>query len=811
MTLWDVTSQKLTPISSKFQCHSRAISSIDWCHSNPNILASSSNDSDISIWDVRTAEKPHKLRSWTPIINGAIKVLWNRKQSEHILASSVNSQLLIWDVRKTSIPMSLIMADTKPILDFDWSYDKSSQILTATGSNVLKIWSLLHPKTPTATIVESKPIVRGCFTPFGRGVVTVPSVPTHGWKLYAISENKTPVLANEFGSDDADNYQWTQLAWRKCLVSGFYEHQLLSWNGQSESLKLWKMHHEDYTKCQYIHSLKCKEMTTDKPPSHRSKLTSSSIKQTVNHEISSMVTPSYVSDLSFDVKTSILTAHVNRIHHPVQIKMVFPNMYPNRAMPQLTLTSSMPTKYLYEMRKELLAMVEERVSQSKNCVLNILDFIYNHKTPDTLDNPEQIETDGIDVVDYVTKPSDTLASIALTHNMTLTEIKKLNNIQHSIHLYPGKIIKVKASDNLSDGLRASGIHGKFLPSKKSKYPSLSSSKTVETLPDYYGIPCTYIGLTRNVKGVLAMTSTLLIFEPDDKNGDTLRSSLSYEMSSVKSVHLIKPDPSYEVKFEVIIEENHEKSKHLFTSEKSYAEHFCKKSESLIETKKASSLLENLNIDTIPVSSSFQREKLSEDFAPQIKLKSSSRNVKPMVTITEDDDSDEDMARLLSPSSTIDEYFIQLITPSLPYVHRDAKFNLIFSTRLHGTSLNTLYRLCKGHSTTILVVKDSTGCIFGGFSTEPWNSVSSTFFGSGESFLFSYKPNFCVYSWTRANRYFQLATKKYLAMGGGLGGYGLWLDDELFHGASDVSNTFLNRKLSQSNVFECKVLEVWSLE
>jgi hypothetical protein len=56
-------------------------------------------------------------------------------------------------------------------------------------------------------------------------------------------------------------------------------------------------------------------------------------------------------------------------------------------------------------------------------------------------------------------------------------------------------------------------------------------------------------------------------------------------------------------------------------------------------------------------------------------------------------------------------------------------------------------------------------VFGGYASEPW-AAHPNFFGTGECFLFTLKPQFNAYKWTKANNLFMYAQRDGIAMGGG---------------------------------------------
>ena len=72
--------------------------------------------------------------------------------------------------------------------------------------------------------------------------------------------------------------------------------------------------------------------------------------------------------------------------------------------------------------------------------------------------------------------------------------------------------------------------------------------------------------------------------------------------------------------------------------------------------------------------------------------------------------------------------------------------LRYSTEQHGCSLRTAYNRCEGVGSTVLLVLDGQGSIFGAFSGDAWR-VDKHYYGNGESFLFTVHPQFQVYPWT----------------------------------------------------------------
>ncbi|CAL8356943.1 unnamed protein product [Arctogadus glacialis] len=175
------------------------------------------------------------------------------------------------------------------------------------------------------------------------------------------------------------------------------------------------------------------------------------------------------------------------------------------------------------------------------------------------------------------------------------------------------------------------------------------------------------------------------------------------------------------------------------------------------------------------------------------------------------ESDDDLLPVLCDHShLLDDQHLERIAVHMPARTKGYKWQLAYSTVVHGTSLKTLYRNMSGlDKPVMLVVKDMQNKVFGAFSTEPFR-VSGSCYGTGETFLYSFSPDFKVYRWTGENSYFVRGHLDSLQIGGGGGGFGLWLDADLYRGASHSCPTFHNPPLSTQQDFLVQDLEVWTL-
>ena len=88
------------------------------------------------------------------------------------------------------------------------------------------------------------------------------------------------------------------------------------------------------------------------------------------------------------------------------------------------------------------------------------------------------------------------------------------------------------------------------------------------------------------------------------------------------------------------------------------------------------------------------------------------------------------------SSIMSNAVLQQLSSALPSRFAYSDWRLLYSTCVHGISINTLYLRTEGCGSCLLVLKDRNGNTFGGFCSE-WRPPSrpAHFYGSGETFLF----------------------------------------------------------------------------
>ncbi|XP_076784039.1 nuclear receptor coactivator 7 isoform X1 [Arvicanthis niloticus] len=179
---------------------------------------------------------------------------------------------------------------------------------------------------------------------------------------------------------------------------------------------------------------------------------------------------------------------------------------------------------------------------------------------------------------------------------------------------------------------------------------------------------------------------------------------------------------------------------------------------------------------------------------------------------EEEEEEEEGLPVLQPhSALLENMHIEQLARRLPARVQGYPWRLAYSTLEHGTSLKTLYRKSASlDSPVLLVIKDMDNQIFGAYATHPFK-FSDHYYGTGETFLYTFSPNFKVFKWSGENSYFINGDISSLELGGGGGRFGLWLDADLYHGRSNSCSTFNNDILSKKEDFIVQDLEVWTFE
>jgi len=167
-----------------------------------------------------------------------------------------------------------------------------------------------------------------------------------------------------------------------------------------------------------------------------------------------------------------------------------------------------------------------------------------------------------------------------------------------------------------------------------------------------------------------------------------------------------------------------------------------------------------------------------------------------------------LPELSQPSSVFDETHLRTLIHNLPARAEGSRWSLVYSSERNGFSLRTLYRCMQGvDSPTLLILKDNNHKIFGALLSCAIRQ-SDHFYGNGESYLFTFYPEFKKYNWTGINSFFVKGNGESLCVGASEGANGLWFDSDLYHGRTQTCLTFENELLTVTQDFVIDCIETW---
>lgn len=154
--------------------------------------------------------------------------------------------------------------------------------------------------------------------------------------------------------------------------------------------------------------------------------------------------------------------------------------------------------------------------------------------------------------------------------------------------------------------------------------------------------------------------------------------------------------------------------------------------------------------------------------------------------------------------------------------------LVYSSNEHGCCLTAFFMKVDSWEPTILIVKTNNNEIFGAYCSSDWadrhkqdnKGNRQLYFGTGESFLFSFSPKPIKYCWigieenegrlTPAQQLFMSASNTMICVGSGEG-QGLCLDESLTFGRTETCATFNNEPLCSTKDFTCTCVEVFGFK
>ncbi|KAJ3342448.1 hypothetical protein HDU93_002206 [Gonapodya sp. JEL0774] len=163
--------------------------------------------------------------------------------------------------------------------------------------------------------------------------------------------------------------------------------------------------------------------------------------------------------------------------------------------------------------------------------------------------------------------------------------------------------------------------------------------------------------------------------------------------------------------------------------------------------------------------------------------------------------------------------IWVLDMNLPSEHKPRCWKRLFNSGQQGMSWTLFQHNIEDAGSTLIVVKDQGGAIFGGFNSQEWKPLPK-YYGDNQSFVFRLRPNIIINRPSNYNQnfqYFNHSTQTLpngLGFGGQMGYFALWIDANNFgigHSKGNPSTTYNSRQLSSNEDFKLDALEAWLIK
>lgn len=169
-------------------------------------------------------------------------------------------------------------------------------------------------------------------------------------------------------------------------------------------------------------------------------------------------------------------------------------------------------------------------------------------------------------------------------------------------------------------------------------------------------------------------------------------------------------------------------------------------------------------------------------------------------------------KLDSPSEILSERQLKEIHQSIPYYNRYKNMRLLYSATKHGTSMTTFYDRVKTDSVCILIIKDDSQHVFGGYLSEHIRN-SEKFYGTGESFVFTFHQSEKIHCFEGSNEndYYIYSDNEVFGMGCSDNCFSILVRDDFLKGSSRYTKTFKNTVLSSNEEYFIEKIEFWGFD
>lgn len=164
------------------------------------------------------------------------------------------------------------------------------------------------------------------------------------------------------------------------------------------------------------------------------------------------------------------------------------------------------------------------------------------------------------------------------------------------------------------------------------------------------------------------------------------------------------------------------------------------------------------------------------------------------------------------SQIVNKKQLREIHAHLPYYHQYKNMSLLYSISIHGTFMRTFYEKTSIVDNTVMIIKDNNENIFGAYSSERFKIKYNQFYGTAETFLFTFFKGNKIHCFPSSHLKdnFIYSDDQRIAFGCSDNAFSLSLENDFLQGYTNYTKTFNNIPLSNEK-FIVLQLEVWQFQ
>lgn len=397
---------------------------------------------------------------------------------------------------------------------------------------------------------------------------------------------------------------------------------------------------------------------------------------------------------------------------------------------------------------------------------------------------------------YHVKPGETIQSIAIKLECTVSELKQANNLFSDL-IFPGDVLIIPNKQNKN-----------FEPIKVSLYDCESQKEFAS--------------------GHLLILDEFLRFEPDDISlkpivfkliGHTENAMFPFPSEELNN------DPNYLEKMEAKyllamtflqdINVNESYSTLYFCGRLKDIRSFKERLDNLTKEIQEREKYSPPNINKIISEQKVLSTPNEEASTPNDNNTTSEQ--KNLNTPNEEASPPRKIKRTILRPITFIDGESEILTPEqidnlrnvLPTRFKQLNWKLLFKLSEDGSSYTTFYNATYGHEPIVMILKNQYGDKIGAFIPQQLKK-SREYYGTGETFVFRFTPSFEFFGWNKdSNQYFISSSSQEISIGGG-GSSAIWIDGDLLNAFSEPCSTFNSPSLTSFKKYKVNDLEIWTI-